>query len=196
MMKRLFDIITSLLALILLLPVILIVSVLIISDSKGGAFFHQIRVGRHGREFKLHKFRTMRPAAESGGQLTVGMRDSRITKIGYTLRRYKLDELPQLWNILVGEMSVVGPRPEVPKYVALYSLEQRKVLNIRPGLTDYASIKYVNENEVLEKSDNPEKTYIEEIMPEKLQLNLKYLEDQNLFTDLKILFDTLKAIFR
>ena len=195
-MKRLFDIITSLLALILLLPVILIVSVLIISDSKGGAFFHQIRVGRHGREFKLHKFRTMRPAAESGGQLTVGMRDSRITKIGYTLRRYKLDELPQLWNILVGEMSVVGPRPEVPKYVALYSLEQRKVLNIRPGLTDYASIKYVNENEVLEKSDNPEKTYIEEIMPEKLQLNLKYLEDQNLFTDLKILFDTLKAIFR
>ncbi|MFZ4785046.1 MAG: sugar transferase [Flavobacteriales bacterium] len=195
-MKRLFDIITSLLALILLLPVILIVSVLIISDSKGGAFFHQIRVGRHGREFKLHKFRTMRPAAESGGQLTVGMRDSRITNIGYTLRRYKLDELPQLWNILFGEMSVVGPRPEVPKYVALYSLEQRKVLNIRPGLTDYASIKYVNENEVLEKSDNPEKTYIEEIMPEKLQLNLKYLEDQNLFTDLKILFDTLKAIFR
>lgn len=195
MIKRAFDISTSLIALILLSPLILVVSILIITDSKGGAFFHQIRVGRNGREFKLHKFRTMRPAAESGGQLTVGMRDSRITKIGYTLRRYKLDELPQLWNILVGEMSVVGPRPEVPKYVAMYSPEQRKVLNVRPGLTDYASIKYVNENEVLEKSSDPEKTYIEEIMPEKLELNLKYIEKQSLITDIKILLDTVKAIF-
>lgn len=196
MIKRLFDITTSLIALILLLPLIIVVSILIMSDSKGGAFFHQIRVGQKGREFKLHKFRTMRPAAESSGQLTVGMRDSRITKIGYTLRRYKLDELPQLWNILVGEMSVVGPRPEVPKYVGMYNAEQRKVLNVRPGLTDYASIKYVNENEVLEKSSNPEKTYIEEIMPEKLQLNLKYIEEQSLITDLKILSATFKAIFR
>lgn len=195
MIKRLFDITSSLIALVLLLPLIVVVSILIMTDSKGGAFFHQIRVGKNGREFKLHKFRTMRPAAETGGQLTVGMRDSRITKIGYSLRRYKLDELPQLWNILVGEMSVVGPRPEVPKYVAMYTAEQRKVLNVRPGLTDYASIKYVNENEVLEKSSNPEKTYIEEIMPEKLQLNLKYIEEQSLSTDLKILTDTIKAIF-
>lgn len=196
MIKRIFDIVFSLILLSLLSPFLLIISVLILSDSKGGAFFHQIRVGKDGKEFKLHKFRTMKPASENSGQLTVGMRDSRITKIGYYLRKSKMDEMPQLWNILMGEMSVVGPRPEVPKYVAMYNSKQREVLSVRPGLTDYASIKYVNENEVLEKSSNPEQTYIDEIMPEKLDLNLQYIREKSLLVDLKIIINTGLAIIR
>jgi lipopolysaccharide/colanic/teichoic acid biosynthesis glycosyltransferase len=138
----------------------------------------------------------MRPASESAGQITVGMRDPRITSIGYGLRKYKLDELPQLLNILKGEMSVVGPRPEVPRYVALYNDEQRKVLNVKPGLTDYASIDFVDENAILAKSSNPEKTYIEEIMPLKLNLNKKYIQEMGMKTDIKIIFGTVKAIFK
>jgi lipopolysaccharide/colanic/teichoic acid biosynthesis glycosyltransferase len=138
----------------------------------------------------------MKPAAENSGQLTVGMRDSRITKVGYYLRKSKLDEMPQLWNILVGEMSVVGPRPEVPKYVALYNVQQRLVLSVKPGLTDYASIKFVKENEILEKSSNPEQTYIDEIMPEKLALNIEYISDQNFGVDLMIIFKTVIAILK
>lgn len=195
-MKRLFDILFSLVFLILFLPFFLVISILIILDSKGGAFFRQVRVGKNERTFKLWKFRTMRPMSESAGQITVGMRDPRITNIGYFLRKYKLDELPQLINILVGEMSVVGPRPEVPKYVEMYSEEQKKVLSVRPGLTDFASIDFVNENEILAKSEDPEKAYIEEIMPLKLNLNLKYISEMSLSTDFKIIFGTIKAIFK
>ena len=196
MIKRIFDILFSLIVLTVLSPLLLLVLILILSDSNGGAFFHQIRVGKDGREFKLHKFRTMKPAAENAGQLTVGMRDSRITKVGYYLRKSKLDEMPQLWNILVGEMSVVGPRPEVPKYVTLYNSEQRLVLSVKPGLTDYASIKYVRENEILEKSGNPEQTYIEEIMPEKLALNIQYIREKSMLVDLQIIVNTALAIIR
>lgn len=195
-MKRLFDILFSLVFLILFLPFFLVISILIILDSKGGAFFRQVRIGKNERTFKLWKFRTMRPMSESAGQITVGMRDPRITNIGYFLRKYKLDELPQLINILVGEMSVVGPRPEVPKYVEMYSEEQKKVLSVRPGLTDFASIDFVNENEILAKSEDPEKAYIEEIMPLKLNLNLKYISEMSLSTDFKIIFGTIKAIFK
>lgn len=196
MIKRIFDIFFSLIVLAILSPILFLIILLVLSDSKGGAFFHQIRVGKDGVEFKLHKFRTMKPASENSGQLTVGMRDSRITKIGYYLRKSKLDEMPQLWNILVGQMSVVGPRPEVPKYVAMYSAQQRQVLSVKPGLTDYASIKYVNENEILEKSSNPEQTYIDEIMPEKLALNLQYIREKSLLVDLKIIVNTGLAIIR
>lgn len=196
MIKRIFDIFFSLVVLAILSPILFVVIVFILSDSRGGAFFHQIRVGKDGVEFKLHKFRTMKPAAENSGQLTVGMRDSRITKVGYYLRKSKLDEMPQLWNILVGEMSVVGPRPEVPKYVALYNVQQRLVLSVKPGLTDYASIKFVKENEILEKSSNPEQTYIDEIMPEKLALNIEYISDQNFGVDLMIIFKTVIAILK
>lgn len=196
MIKRLFDIFFSLILLIILLPLFIVVSVIIAADSRGGVFFNQERVGWKGKHFKLHKFRTMRPASESAGQITVGMRDPRITAIGYNLRKYKLDELPQLLNILKGEMSVVGPRPEVPRYVALYNEEQRQVLNVKPGLTDYASIDFVDENAILAKSSNPEKTYIEEIMPLKLSLNKKYIQEMSLKTDIKIIFGTIKAIFK
>jgi lipopolysaccharide/colanic/teichoic acid biosynthesis glycosyltransferase len=196
MIKRVFDIFFSLIVLAILSPILFVVVLLILSDSKGGAFFHQIRVGKDGKEFRLHKFRTMKPASENSGQLTVGMRDSRITKVGYYLRKSKLDEMPQLWNILVGEMSVVGPRPEVPKYVAMYSEQQRQVLCVKPGLTDYASIKYVKENEILEKSSNPEQTYIDEIMPEKLALNIQYMQEKSMLVDLKIIFNTIIAILR
>jgi len=195
-MKRLFDILFSIILLVILSPLFIVVSIFIVTDSKGGIFFNQERVGWKGKHFKLHKFRTMRPASESAGQITVGMRDPRITSIGYGLRKYKLDELPQLLNILKGEMSVVGPRPEVPRYVALYNDEQRKVLNVKPGLTDYASIDFVDENAILAKSSNPEKTYIEEIMPLKLNLNKKYIQEMGLKTDIKIIFGTVKAIFK
>ena len=196
MIKRIFDIFFSLVVLAILSPILFVVIIFVLSDSRGGAFFHQKRVGKDGVEFKLHKFRTMKPAAENLGQLTVGMRDSRITKVGYYLRKSKLDEMPQLWNILVGEMSVVGPRPEVPKYVTLYNDQQRWVLSVKPGLTDYASIKYVKENEILEKSSNPEQTYIDEIMPKKLALNLEYISDQNFGVDLMIIFKTVIAILK
>lgn len=196
MIKRIFDIFFSLFVLAILSPILFVVILLILSGSKGGAFFHQIRVGKNGVEFKLHKFRTMKTASENSGQLTVGMRDSRITKVGYYLRKSKLDEIPQLWNILVGEMSVVGPRPEVPKYVSLYNAQQRLVLTVKPGLTDYASIKYVKENEILEKSSNPEQTYIDEIMPEKLALNIQYIREKSMLVDLKIIINTALAIIR
>lgn len=195
-MKRLFDLGLTLPSLILLSPLLMAIAIFIVIDSRGGAFFHQQRVGKNGKLFFLHKFRTMRPSSESSGQLTVGMRDPRITRLGYFLRKYKLDELPQLLNIIKGEMSLVGPRPEVPKYVHLYTEAQRRVLSIKPGLTDYASIEFVNENEILAKSDNPEKTYIEIILPEKLRLNLRYIEETSVKTDMKILLATIRAIIK
>ncbi len=195
-MKRAFDILASSSVLVLFSPFWLIISLAILLDSKGGIFFRQQRVGRHGELFWLYKFRTMRPESEKKGQLTVG-KDKRITKVGEFLRKYKLDEIPQLLNIIKGEMSVVGPRPEVPKYVALYTEEQRKVLQMRPGLTDYASLEYINEAEILGRSDNPERTYIEELMPRKLELNLKYIADfEGIQTDLKLIFNTIAKIVR
>jgi lipopolysaccharide/colanic/teichoic acid biosynthesis glycosyltransferase len=193
-MKRLFDILFSAVLMLVLLPLGMVVSIWIVLDDFGSPFFVQQRVGLNGRNFGLLKFRSMRKNAESKGQLTVGMKDNRITRSGYFIRKYKIDELPQLVNVFLGEMSVVGPRPEVPKYVLLYNEEQQNVLSIKPGITDFASIEYVRENELLSQSPNPEKTYIEEIMPAKLALNLKYVREQSFLTDMKIILQTIKAI--
>ena len=195
MLKRLFDITFSFLLIILLVPLFLIIAVLVKLDSRGPVFFLQTRVGKNNRDFKLFKFRTMHVDADKKGLLTVGHRDSRITRVGYNLRRYKLDELPQLFNVLIGDMSVVGPRPEVRKYVDMYDERQQRVVSVRPGITDFASIRYVNENELLKNTENPEKLYIDEIMPAKLELNLKYIENRHFFKDLKIILLTVKAIF-
>ena len=193
-MKRLFDMVFSLALIVVLLPVGIVVSIWIVLDDFGSPFFVQQRVGLGGKNFGLLKFRSMKKNAESKGQLTVGMKDNRITRSGYVIRKYKIDELPQLINVFLGEMSVVGPRPEVPKYVLLYNEEQQNVLSIKPGITDFASIEYVRENELLSASSDPEKTYIEEIMPAKLALNLKYLREQSFLTDMKIILQTIKAI--
>jgi lipopolysaccharide/colanic/teichoic acid biosynthesis glycosyltransferase len=193
--KRLLDIIASLLGLVILSPFLFIISILVLVSSPGGIFYGQIRVGKNGKDFRLWKFRSMRPDSDKKGLLTVGGRDPRVTRVGYFLRRYKLDELPQLWNVFVGNMSLVGPRPEVRKYVDLYTPEQKKVLEVKPGITDYASIEYSNENELLAKSSDPEKTYIEEVMPAKLRLNMKYISEKSFWTDVKIIFKTVEKIF-
>jgi lipopolysaccharide/colanic/teichoic acid biosynthesis glycosyltransferase len=164
-------------------------------DPESGIIFRQLRITRGGDEFILLKFRTMHKDASRSGLLTVGDKDSRVTKVGYFLRKYKLDELPQLYNVLRGDMSIVGPRPEVPRYVAKYNTEQLRVLRIRPGLTDYASIEYANESEILAKSPNPEETYVNEIMPAKLKLNLKYMDEMSPITDTVIIFKTIFKIF-
>ena len=195
-MKRVFDFFFAMIGLILLCPLFLLISIWIVFDSKGGVFFLQSRVGKDSKDFKLFKFRTMVSGAAGKGLLTVGSRDSRITRSGYYLRKYKLDELPQLINVLIGTMSFVGPRPEVRKYTDLYDETQQKVLSVKPGITDYASIEYVDENEILGKAENPEKMYIEEIMPAKLKLNLLYIENPGLLTDLKIIIQTLIRIIR
>lgn len=194
--KRVFDVFACLSVLFFCWPIFLGISIAIAIDSKGGVFYKQTRVGKNGVHFWLLKFRTMRVGSDRSGQLTVGEKDNRITGVGYVLRKTKLDEIPQLLNILLGEMSIVGPRPEVPKYVAYYNQEQQQVLSVKPGLTDYASLEYLKENELLAQSDNPEKTYIEEIMPAKLALNLKYIREQNFFVDIKIILNTIFKIFR
>lgn len=194
MAKRVFDLLFSVIGLVAITPVMLILAFIITIDSKGGVFYKQVRIGKNQKPFSLYKFRSMRTDADKKGLLTVGNNDSRITKIGYYLRKYKLDELPQLINVLFGNMSFVGPRPEVEKYVKLYNQEQLMVFNVKPGITDWASIKYVNENEILAKSSQPEKTYIEEIMPAKLKLNLEYVKHNNIFVDIKIILLTIKAI--
>jgi lipopolysaccharide/colanic/teichoic acid biosynthesis glycosyltransferase len=194
MLKRGFDVVSSLTGIILLFPFLLTLWICIQLESSGGGFYRQVRVGKDGVDFRLWKFRTMQTGADKKGLLTIGGRDSRVTRIGYYLRKYKLDELPQLINVLVGDMSIVGPRPEVRKYVELYSQDQRKVLSVKPGITDYASIEYSNENELLAQSENPEKTYIEEVLPAKLELNQKYLNEQSFFTDFKIIFQTIGKI--
>jgi lipopolysaccharide/colanic/teichoic acid biosynthesis glycosyltransferase len=193
-MTRIFDILFSLIGLILLLPVFLVIALIIVIDSRGGVFFRQQRVGRYGRDFGLFKFRTMRTGSEKQGGLTVGARDSRITKAGYYLRKYKLDELPQLINVLVGQMSLVGPRPEIRKYVDLYTDEQRKVLSVRPGITDYASIEYSNENEILGRSADPEQAYIRDVMPAKIILNMKYINSPTVGNYLKVLWLTFSRV--
>ncbi|MBR4912764.1 MAG: sugar transferase [Bacteroidales bacterium] len=193
-MKRLFDIIVSLIVLSVGLPFGILIALVIVIDSKGRIFYKQWRVGRNNVDFPLYKFRTMFSESDRGSLITIGENDARITKIGLFLRKYKIDEFPQFLNILKGEMSIVGPRPEVRKYVDLYTPEQMKVLSVRPGLTDYASIRYVNENALLAASDDPEQTYIHEIMPDKLALNLKYIQEQSLWVDLKIILKTFAAI--
>lgn len=195
-MKRLCDIVASFIGLLILLPLFLFLGIWISMESRGGVFYKQIRVGRNGVDFKLWKFRSMVPDADKKGLLTVGGRDPRITRAGYFLRKYKLDELPQLINVLLGDMSLVGPRPEVRKYVDLYSDEQRKVLSVRPGITDHASLEYFEENELLAKSDNAEETYIKEVMPAKLKLNARYINESGLITDLKIIARTILRIIR
>ena len=196
MLKRIFDIFFSFLGLIVLFIPFLFIALLISIDSKGGVFYKQTRVGKDGIDFKLFKFRSMRTDADKSGLLTVGGTDSRITRIGYTVRKYKIDELPQLINVLMGEMSLVGPRPEVRRYVDMYTPRQRQVLSLKPGITDYASIEYSNENELLGNTENPEDVYINEIMPAKLNLNLKYISEQGILTDLKIIVNTIKKIVK
>ena len=193
-MIRLFDILFSVLGLILLSPIFIVLYIIIRTGSKGGAFYVQERIGKDGKPFMLYKFRTMHVGADSEGLLTSGKDDNRITRVGYFLRKTKIDELPQLLNVLKGDMSLVGPRPEVRKYVDLYTEEQRKVLSVRPGITDYASIEYVNENELLSKASDPDRVYIEEVMPDKIKLNMKYLEHYTMQEYFRIIFLTLKSL--
>lgn len=192
-MKRLFDLVLSICGILFLLPFFIIVSILIKLDSDGDIIFKQTRVTKDGREFKIFKFRTMRSDTEKQGQITVGA-DKRITSIGKFLRKTKLDEFPQLFNIVMGDMSFVGPRPEVPKYVAMYTQEQREILKVRAGITDYASIYFSNESEILGGQKEPEKFYIEKIMPYKIKLNKKYIKEAGLLTDIKIIFLTIFKI--
>lgn len=196
MVKRGFDILVAAIAVVLLSPVLVVLAVLVAVSSPGGAFFKQVRVGRDGKEFHLLKFRTMRPGSEAKGQITVGGRDPRITGIGYFLRKSKMDELPQLINVLLGDMSIVGPRPEVPKYVALYTAEQRQVLSVRPGMTSAASVKYMDESELLGRSKDPERTYIEEVMPAKLAIDLDHVRNKSVLRDLFIIARTARGLFR
>lgn len=189
--KRIFDIVCSGLGLIILSPFLLFVAIRIKMGSDGPVFFKQIRVGEKGREFKILKFRTMVVDAEKlGRQITVG-NDNRITKIGAFLRKYKIDELPQLINVFKGDMSLVGPRPEVPRYVNMYTEEQRRVLDVKPGITDLASIRYRDENELLGKAENPDEFYINTIMPDKLALNMEYINKSNVFLDIYIILQTI-----
>lgn len=193
-MTRFCDIFFSFCGLLVLSPFLLVIYVLIVVENKGGGFYSQVRVGKDGKDFNLYKFRSMRVGSDKKGLITVGGRDPRITNVGFFVRKYKLDELPQLWNVLTGDMSLVGPRPEVRKYVDLYTEEQRKVLSVRPGITDYASIEYADENTILGASANAEKTYIEEIMPEKINYNMKYIHNHSLKEYFKIIFLTLWKI--
>jgi lipopolysaccharide/colanic/teichoic acid biosynthesis glycosyltransferase len=190
-MLRFLDALFSFVGLIILSPILLILCFWVKVDSAGPIFYIQKRVGLNGKDFNLFKFRSMRVNADKLGLLTVGGRDPRITSSGYIIRKYKLDELPQLFNVLRGEMSLVGPRPEVRKYVDLYTSDQRQVLQVRPGITDEASIKYKNENDLLAISENPEKTYIEEIMPAKLELNKKFIQNPSLVNYLSIILRTI-----
>lgn len=193
---RIFDLIVSFIALLFLALPFMLISFAIVCDSKGGAFFKQVRVGKNGKEFKIMKFRTMVTNAEAKGLQISTSGDSRITKVGKFLRKTKIDELPQLFNVFVGQMSFVGPRPEVPKYVAMYNEEQRNVLLVKPGITDEASIVFRDENTILENAEDTEAAYVNEIMPVKLNLNLKYIRKMGLFYNIKIIFKTVFAVLK
>ncbi len=195
-MKRFLDIVFSLTGLLILSPVFLILSCIIKLEDGGKIFYRQIRVGRNGKDFKLYKFRSMSAGSDKKGLLTVGANDNRVTKSGKFIRKYKLDEIPQLINVLIADMSLVGPRPEVRKYVDLYTKEQSEILRVVPGITDYASIEYSDENELLSKSDNPEKLYIDKIMPDKIKLNMKYINNRTLFEYFKIITITFLKIVK
>lgn len=193
-MKRLFDIVASGCGLILLFPLFIILSIWIKFDSEGSIFYKQVRVGRYNKDFYLYKFRSMRVGSDKKGLITVGDRDPRITNSGYFIRKYKLDEFPQLINVLKGDMSLVGPRPEVRKYVDMYTPEQLRVLDVRPGITDLASIRYRNENEILAQAANPDEYYVNVVMQDKLKINLEYIDKHNLWYDIKLIFKTFYAI--
>ncbi len=195
-MTRFCDIVFSFIGLLLLSPLFLLVALWIVLDDPGPIFYRQQRVGKEGRDFGLLKFRSMRVGADKQSLITIGDRDPRVTRAGYYIRRYKLDELPQLWNVLIGDMSLVGPRPEVRRYVDLYTEEQRRVLSVRPGITDYASIKYIDENRLLAQSSDPDKTYIEEIMPAKIALNMRYINHPTLGEYFRIIAKTFAKIIR
>ena len=190
MLKRLFDIVASGCGLILLSPLFIVLAIWIKLDSKGPVFYRQVRVGRGNRDFRLYKFRSMRVGADKQGLITVGGRDPRITRSGYFIRKYKLDEFPQLINVFVGDMSLVGPRPEVRKYVDMYTAEQLRVLSVRPGITDLASIRYRNENELLEQAEDPDSYYEQVIMQDKLRINLEYVDNHSFVNDIKLIFMT------
>jgi len=194
--KRLFDIFFSLLGLILISPFLIIVSIIIKITSEGPVFFLQERLGQYEKPFFIYKFRTMVVNAESLGKQITVKGDTRITKVGKVLRRYKIDEFPQLINVLLGEMSFVGPRPEVKKYVDLYTNDQKEIFKVKPGITDYASIEYRNENDLLSTVEDPEEYYINTIMQDKIKLNKKYIQKNNLFIDVKIILKTISKCFR
>lgn len=198
MLKRLFDLLSSGIALVILLPFFFLIGIFIKMDSKGPIFYRQVRVGRHNRDFKLFKFRSMHVDADKKGLLTVGKdgRDPRVTSMGHFLRKYKIDELPQLINVFLGEMSVVGPRPEVRKYVNFYSPDQMRVLSVKPGITDNASIEFIDENTLLAQAENPEEYYIQELIPRKTSIYLKYVDEASFLLDIQIIFRTLIKIFR
>ena len=196
MLKRTFDIIASGCGLIVLSPLLLIIAIWIKCDSKGPVFYRQVRVGKNNKDFRIYKFRSMKIGADKAGLITVGGRDPRVTRSGYYIRKYKLDELAQLINVFVGDMSLVGPRPEVRKYVDMYTPEQMHVLDVRPGVTDLASIRYRNENELLEKAEDPDKYYIEVIMQDKLRINLEYVQNHSFWYDIKLIFGTFWAIVK
>lgn len=196
MLKRTFDIVASGLGLLALAPLFAVVALWIKCDSQGSVFYRQVRVGRGNRDFRLFKFRSMRPDSDRLGLITVGGRDPRVTRSGYYIRKYKLDELPQLINVFIGDMSLVGPRPEVRRYVDLYTPEQMRVLEARPGITSLASIRYRNENDLLASSDNPNRTYIEQIMPDKVAIDLGYVENATFANDIKIIFRTFAEIIK
>jgi lipopolysaccharide/colanic/teichoic acid biosynthesis glycosyltransferase len=196
MLKRAFDLIISFFSLLFIFPILFLVSIIIKLSSFGPVFYKQVRVGKNNKDFKIFKFRTMHIDADKKGLLTVGGRDPRVTTIGYYLRKSKLDELPQLINVFTGDMSFVGPRPEVRQYVKLYSDIQRKVLEVKPGITDLASIEFRNENEILSKQKNPNQYYIDYIMPKKLEINLKYIAQRSLLKDFGVIIKTFIAIFK
>lgn len=193
-MKRLFDILLSGLGLLIISPLFLIVAIWIKLDSPGPIFYRQVRVGRYNKDFRIFKFRSMRIGSDKGSLVTIGGRDPRITRSGYFIRKFKIDELPQLINVLVGDMSLVGPRPEVRHYVNYWTKEQMHVLDVRPGITDPASIKFRNENELLAQAEDPEKYYIEVIMQEKIKLYLDYVKKNSLWYDIKLIFQTFWVI--
>ena len=195
-MKRLFDIVASGLGLLVLSPLFLIIAIWIKLDSKGPVFYRQVRVGWHNKDFRIFKFRSMRVGSDKGSLVTIGGRDPRVTRSGYWIRKFKLDELPQLINVFIGDMSLVGPRPEVRHYVDYWTPEQMHVLDVRPGITDPASIKFRNENELMEKADDPEKYYIEVIMQEKLKLYLEYVHNHSFWGDIGLIFKTFWTIVK
>ncbi|MBR2266120.1 MAG: sugar transferase [Paludibacteraceae bacterium] len=193
---RLIDLVVSFCGLLFLCPLFIVIALWIVIDDPGPVFYRQQRVGLNGKDFGLIKFRSMRTGADKMSLITIGERDPRVTRAGYYIRKYKLDELPQLINVLIGDMSLVGPRPEVRKYVDLYTPEQRKVLSVKPGITDYASIEYIDENAPLAKSKDPDKTYVEEIMPAKIALNMRYINHQTVGEYIKIIVLTFVKIIR
>jgi lipopolysaccharide/colanic/teichoic acid biosynthesis glycosyltransferase len=193
-MIRFFDVVFSVLGIVFLSPLLVFVYIMIVMESKGGGIYTQERVGLNGIDFKLIKFRSMAVGSDKKGLITIGGNDTRITKTGLFIRKFKIDELPQLFNVLIGNMSLVGPRPEVRKYVDFYTSEQQEVLNIKPGITDYASIEYANENEILGAASEPDKVYIQEIMPAKIKLNMIYIYNKSIKEYFKIIFLTFYKI--